>query len=134
MFITVFPYNITFFLNEPGRRAADYIKKKEQYSDWAQPTKKKDIPAGWIGTSTRPHNSTQALLYKTTTPRDDGSKTEALPQHPPTTHTPVVVENLKRDHATVEVEGDRQHHTKKATAMQDPTPQCRCNITLHPTG
>ena len=98
---------IVFFLNEPGRRAAGYIKKKEQHPDWAQPIKKKDTPAGWIGTSTWTHNSTQALLYKTATPREDRSKTEALPQHPPTTHTPVVVENLKRDHAAVEVEGGR---------------------------
>ena len=51
--------NFFFIRNETGSRAADYIIKKRQRPDWTQTnSNKQQTPAGWIGTSTRSHDST----------------------------------------------------------------------------
>jgi len=50
-----------FFLNEPGRRAADYIKKKKQHPDWTKQQRQRNRPVGFgHGHS----NSTRTLLNK----------------------------------------------------------------------
>ena len=84
-----------------------------------------------INTAIQVYNSSQALLYKTTTLRNDGSKTEALPQHPPTNpHSwscwkpqawPRVNRNQRRQ-TPPHQEGHR--HAVNCT--------CHRNITLHP--
>jgi len=50
-----------FFLNEAGRRAADYIKKKKQHPDWTKQQRQRNRPVGFgHGHS----NSTRTLLNK----------------------------------------------------------------------
>ena len=82
---------IFFETNQTGELPI-ILKRRNNTQIGYNQQRKKDAPAGWIGTSTQPHNSTQTLLYKTTTPLDDVSKTEAVPQHPPAAHTLLVVE------------------------------------------
>jgi hypothetical protein len=72
-----------FFNNQAGELPIILKSKERQRSDWAQQQTTKTTPAGYIGSSTRPHNSTQqqqhgcklnTTPYQTTTNQDKADK------------------------------------------------------------
>src|SRR6185437_15569404 len=98
---------------------------------------------GWIGASTRDELSTTQQLtpvglghrHSLTSPKSitNAAETES-PQHPPD-HPHSCCRRELTDVTLRRLGTERcgPHHTEKTTAMQDPPPPCRCNITLHLT-